>query len=101
MNRIQNKVKDSASQEAYLKLTSLIDFYNKPVEAVKDNVDWKYWDENIRSSGLVNKIKSKFDEFKTYSYNIDSVAQRSSINSEVFDQYVINSNSGSFPSMEL
>ncbi len=36
MNRIQNKVKDNASSESFLKLSSLIDYYNKPVEAVKD-----------------------------------------------------------------
>jgi hypothetical protein len=88
MNRIQNKVKDVASQESFSKLSSLIDYYNKPVEASKDNIEWKYWEENIRSSGLVDNIKSKYDEYKTYNYNIDSVAQRSSLNSEVFDQYV-------------
>ncbi len=92
MARVQNKVKDVSSQESYLKLSSLVDFYNKPVEPVKENIDWKYWEDNIRSSGIVNKIKSKFDEYKTYSYNIDSIAQRSSINSEVFDQYVNLSN---------
>jgi hypothetical protein len=36
MARIQNKAKDSASQESFLKLSSLIDFYNKPVENVKE-----------------------------------------------------------------
>jgi hypothetical protein len=36
MNRIQNKVKDTASQESFLKLSSLIDYYNKPVEAAKE-----------------------------------------------------------------
>ena len=90
--RIQNKAKDTQAQEAFGKLSSLIDFYNKPVEPVKDNIDWKYWSDNIRSSGLVDKIKSKYDEFKTYSYNIDSIAQRSSLNSEAFDHYVNNIN---------
>ena len=36
MARIQNKVKDSGSQESFLKLSSLIDFYNKPAENVKE-----------------------------------------------------------------
>ena len=53
------------------------------------NIDWKYWEENVRTSGLVTKIKSKFDEYKTYNYHIDSIAQRSSLNSEIYDQYVV------------
>jgi hypothetical protein len=34
--RIQNKAKDVNAQEAFGKLSSLIDFYNKPVEPVKE-----------------------------------------------------------------
>jgi hypothetical protein len=34
--RIQNKAKDTQAQEAFGKLSSLIDFYNKPVEPVKE-----------------------------------------------------------------
>jgi hypothetical protein len=36
MARIQNKAKDNSAQEAFGKLSSLIDFYNKPVEPVKE-----------------------------------------------------------------
>ncbi len=32
MGRIQSKAKDSHSQETYMKLNSLIDYYNKPAE---------------------------------------------------------------------
>ena len=99
MNRVQAKVKDSNSQEAFFKLSSLMDFYNKPPQPYKDvnkfflqfqDIDWSYWGENVRSIGLVDKIKSKFDEFKTQDYNIDVIAQRSTINSERFDNYVKN-----------
>ncbi len=41
----------------------------------------------MRTEGIVDKIREKFDEFKTYSYNIDAIAQRSAINSDDFDDY--------------
>lgn len=87
MGRIQAKAKDSHSQETYMKLSSLIDFYNKPAQTFKEDIDWGYWKDNVRSEGLVDKIKDKFEELKGYSYNIDSIAQRSAINSENYDNY--------------
>jgi hypothetical protein len=36
MGRIQTKVKDAASQESFLKLSSLIDYYNRPPEQFKE-----------------------------------------------------------------
>jgi hypothetical protein len=59
VQRIQAKVKDSASNEAYSKVASLIDYYNKQVPALKEKVDWNYWEDNIRTSGIVNKYLIK------------------------------------------
>jgi hypothetical protein len=36
MQRVQSKVNDSHSQEAFGKLSSLIDFYNKPATEFKE-----------------------------------------------------------------
>jgi hypothetical protein len=36
MGRIQAKAKDSHSQETYMKLSSLIDYYNKPAPTYKE-----------------------------------------------------------------
>lgn len=36
MQRVQSKVNDSQSQEAFAKLSSLIDFYNKPANDFKE-----------------------------------------------------------------
>ena len=36
MQRVQNKVNDQNSQEAFGKLSSLIDFYNKPANSQND-----------------------------------------------------------------
>lgn len=35
----------------------------------------------------MDKVKDKYEEFKTHSYNIDAIAQRSAINSENYDDY--------------
>jgi hypothetical protein len=55
ISRIQAKVKDSASSEAYGKISSLIDYYNKPVAQYTENIDWNYWKDNIRTDGVVDK----------------------------------------------
>lgn len=36
MNRVQSKVKDTNSQEAFFKLSSLIDYYNKAPQYFKE-----------------------------------------------------------------
>jgi hypothetical protein len=36
LGRIQSKASDSHSQENYMKLSALIDYYNKPSESVKE-----------------------------------------------------------------
>lgn len=53
IQRIQNKVKDGSSVEAYSKISSLIDYYNKPASPFKEDVDWEYWKNNIRTEGIV------------------------------------------------
>ena len=88
MQRVQNKVNDQNSQEAFGKLSSLIDFYNKPANDFKEDLNWGYWGENIRTSGLVDKVKSKYEQFQEQEYNIDHIAETSTANSESFENYV-------------
>jgi hypothetical protein len=87
MGRVQQKAKDQHGQENVSKLGSLIDYYNRPAKSFNDNINWGYWKDNIRTTGLVEGIRGKYDEFKTYTYNVDSIAQRSAINSEKYDNY--------------
>jgi hypothetical protein len=55
IHRIQTKVKDAASSEAFSKISSLIDFYNKPPAQYKEDIDWNYWKDNIRTEGVVDR----------------------------------------------
>jgi hypothetical protein len=87
LGRIQAKSTDTKSQESLMKLSSLVDYYNRPAEPLKENIDWGYWKENIRTAGIVEKISDKFNDYKTQVYNVDSIAQKSAINSERFDNY--------------
>jgi len=41
----------------------------------------------LRTEGLVDKIKDKYQEFKSQSYNIDSIAQKSVVLSNKYDEY--------------
>ena len=88
MQRVQTKVNDSNSQEAFGKLSSLIDFYNKPANDFKEDLNWNYWGENIRTAGLVDKVKAKYEQFAEQEYNIDHIAEKSTANSESFENYV-------------
>lgn len=42
----------------------------------------------MRTEGLVEKIKEKYEDFKTQTYNIDAIAQKSTITSEQYSNYV-------------
>jgi len=48
-------------------------------------LDWVNWEETNRNDGLVKKVISKYDELNTQGYNIDSIDQGSTVNSEKFD----------------
>jgi len=88
IQRIQAKVKDAASTESFSKISSLIDYYNKPASAFKEEINWDYWKENIRTDGVVGKLKDKYEHYKsTQNYNIDSIAQKSVINSEKYETH--------------
>lgn len=89
IQRIQSKVHDSASVESYAKLSSLVDFYNKPAKTFKDDIDWSSWKDQIRTAGVVDKIHAKYENFKKQNYNVDLVAQKSTANSEKYDTHVI------------
>lgn len=88
VQRIQSKVNDSASTEAYSKLSSLVDFYNKPSKSFKDDIDWAQWKDQIRTAGVVEKIQAKYSNFKKSNYNVDLVASKSTVNSDKYDTYV-------------
>jgi hypothetical protein len=54
-NRIHAKIKDGAAAEAFSKVSALVDYYNKPPQQYKEDIDWKYWEDNIRTEGVVTK----------------------------------------------
>lgn len=87
LNRIQSKARDQWGQESYSKLSSLVDYYTKPPQDYKENIDWEYWSSNIRSSGVVEKIRNIYNDFKNYDYNVDQLAARSAVNSNKYDEY--------------
>jgi hypothetical protein len=89
VQRVQSKVHDSASVESYSKLSSLVDFYNKPAKTFTDDIKWDTWNEQIRTAGVVDKIHAKYASFQKSNYNVDLVAQKSTANSEKYDTYVM------------
>lgn len=87
INRIQSKAGDAFSQEAVGKLSSLIGYYSKGIGEVAQKVDWDYWRSNIRTEGLVDKLKDKNQELSQHSYNVDSLAEKSVQTSEKYENY--------------
>lgn len=74
--------------ESFTKISSLIDYYNKPAKVNKDQIDWAHWSDEIRTAGVVEKIKEKYNTFKKQDYNVDLVAQKSTVTSEKYETYV-------------
>jgi hypothetical protein len=87
LNRVQAKAKDQMSQESFAKLSSLVDYYTKSPQQYDENIDWDYWRTNLRSEGLVDKIMGKYNEFKSFDYNIDHLAAKSAVNSPHYQKY--------------
>jgi hypothetical protein len=87
INRIQAKANDAFSQEAVGKLSSLVGYYSKGLGDVAQKVDWDYWRSNIRTEGLVDKLKSKNQELSEHNYNVDSLAEKSVQTSEKYENY--------------
>jgi len=85
--RIQQKAHDNIGQESYSKLSSLVNFYSKNVDNSSNKIDWDFWRQNIRTEGVVEKIKEKNTELSTKTYNIDALAARSAHTSEKYENY--------------
>ena len=68
---------DSASREAQSQLQGILDYYNiakdqKALEAI----DWDGFRERIHTSGVVDKIQSKYDKFMESEYSVESAVSR-------------------------
>lgn len=87
LHRIQSKAQDQQGLEASNKLSSLVDYYSKNSGETNQKIDWDYWSQNIRTSGLVDKIKEKNESIEKQQYNIDTLAAKSAITSEKYENY--------------
>lgn len=87
LNRVQVKATNSASQDAYSKLSSLVDYFTKPSEKFNDKLDWEFWRKNIRTTGVVDKLEAKVESLKDQAYNAENLASKSAVTSEKHETY--------------
>lgn len=85
--RVQQKAHDGLGQEGSAKLSSLIDYFTQGSNQKLDEINWNYWKQNIRTEGLVEKLKEKNQELDKHSYNIDTLAAKSAISSTKYENY--------------
>ena len=85
LNRVQAKVSNSQAQEAVSKLSSLIAYYTKPSDSSNEKIDWNFWSQNIRSEGIVNKLKDKLESVKDKTYNVEALAAKSAVVSDKYE----------------
>ena len=55
-------------------IQSVLDFFNKPStnQGQLPAINWKEWESNIHTAGVVGKIKNKYDAFMKAEYNVES-----------------------------
>ena len=55
-------------------IQSVLDFFNKPStnQGQLPPINWKEWESNIHTAGVVGKIKAKYDAFMKAEYNVES-----------------------------
>lgn len=87
MKRIQGKAKDAYGQDTVNKLSALVDFYSRPADSKNSKIDWDSWKKEIRSEGIVDKLKSKNEELANHTYNVDDLASKSAVVSDKYDKY--------------
>lgn len=88
IKRIQVKAKDAYGQDATNKLSSLVDFYSKSGNDFESSqINWEEWKKEIRTEGIVEKLKEKNAEVAKKNYNIDDLAAKSAVVSDKYDNY--------------
>ncbi len=76
INRVSSKAPNAAAQDAVSKLSSIVAYYCRPAETTKDKIDWNYWKQNIRTTGVVDKLHDKLEVSKGKTYNVEAVAAK-------------------------
>ena len=87
LHRIQTKSKDQLSTESFAKLSSLVDYYSKSTSSTESPINWEQWKSQIRTEGIVDKLKAKNEELQAQTYNVESLASSSAHNTDQYDKY--------------
>ncbi len=61
MKQVNNKATTNEGKVIVGQLSSLMNYYNKQEEVEAKEIDWKFWEGQIKTKGLVDNIKANFD----------------------------------------
>ncbi len=65
MKQVNNKATSINGKVVVGQLSSLINYYNRFDEVESKEIDWNFWGSQIKTKGLVEKIKSNFESLNT------------------------------------
>ena len=57
-------------------LNSLISYFNREAEAETKEINWENWKKEIKTEGLVDKIKKNNEDINHQQYNREEVMQK-------------------------
>jgi len=57
-------------------LNSLISYFNREAEAETKEINWENWKKEIKTEGLVDKIKKNYEDINQQQYNREEVMQK-------------------------
>lgn len=76
MKQVNSKATTNEGKVVVGQLSSLMNYYNKQEDTETKDIDWKLWEGQIKTKGLVDKIKSNFESLITQEYNSSEILQK-------------------------
>ena len=77
LNRLRITARTQESREQFSQLQALVEYFNKPsANKGLGEIDWAEWEDKIHTTGVVDKIKAKYDAFMKTEYAVEEAAGR-------------------------
>ena len=82
LRRINDTATTGDAKDAHSQLQSVLDYYNKSSTQHLKPIDWQGFKERIHTSGVVDRIHSKYEKFMKSEYTVDSAVSRCGTSTE-------------------
>jgi hypothetical protein len=76
LRRLGDSASSTESKDVHAQLQSVLDFYNDNRQKKNHAIDWDGHRDRIHTEGVVDKIKTKYENFMATTYEVDNAVLR-------------------------